>query len=92
MAANTGASPCTSPPPRPLFDWQSLEDRPSLVSLRELLRSVPDARLLKSLRQHRSRERNDCTIPAVREPWAKCDCPRLPRGFERSCVNECGRP
>jgi hypothetical protein len=28
---------------RPLFDWQSLEDSPTLASLRELLASIPGA-------------------------------------------------
>ena len=34
---------------RPLFDWQSLEDSPTLASLRELLASIPDGQLLEGL-------------------------------------------
>jgi hypothetical protein len=50
---------------RPLFDWQSLEDSPSLASLRELLASIPDANLLNGLRQHRGRGRDDYPVTVL---------------------------
>jgi len=50
---------------RPLFDWHSLEDSPSLASLRELLASIPDTKLLDSLRQHRGRGRNDYPVSVL---------------------------
>ncbi len=50
---------------RPLFDWQSLEDSPSLASLRELLASIPDARFLEGLAQHRGRGRDDYPVTVL---------------------------
>jgi len=50
---------------RPLFDWQALEDSPTLASLRELLASIPDARLLEGLAQHRGRGRDDYPVTAL---------------------------
>jgi hypothetical protein len=62
MAANTEDPPMHVTDTRPLFDWESLEDSPSLASLRELIGSVPDAKLLDSLRRCRSRGRNDYPV------------------------------
>jgi hypothetical protein len=50
---------------RPLFDWQSLEDSPTLASLRELLASIPDGRLLEGLAQHRGRGRDDYPVTVL---------------------------
>jgi hypothetical protein len=50
---------------RPRFDWSSLEDSPSLASLRELLASIPDGKLLDGLRQHRGRGRDDYPVAAL---------------------------
>ncbi len=50
---------------RPLFDWQSLEDSPTLASLRELLASIPDAQLLEGLAQHRGRGRDDYPVTVL---------------------------
>ena len=47
---------------KPLFAWDCLEDSPSLATIREFLASVPDAKLLEGLRQHRGRGRNDCPV------------------------------
>jgi len=47
---------------RPLFDWQSLEDSPSLASVRELLAALPDGQLLEGLVQHRGRGRDDYPV------------------------------
>jgi Transposase DDE domain len=50
---------------RPLFDWSSLEDSPTLASLREVLASIPDGKLLDGLRQHRGRGRDDYPVTAL---------------------------
>ncbi len=43
-----------------LFAWESLEDSPSLRTVKELLASLPDGKLLNSLCQARGKGRNDC--------------------------------
>lgn len=50
---------------RPLFDWQSLEDSPTLASLRELLASIPDGPLLAGLATHRGRGRDDYPVTVL---------------------------
>jgi hypothetical protein len=50
---------------RPLFDWQSLEDSPSLASVKQLLASLPDGPLLAGLREHRGRGRNDYPVSVL---------------------------
>ena len=35
---------------KPLFAWDCLEDSPSLLTIKELLATLPDAKLLDSLR------------------------------------------
>jgi hypothetical protein len=47
---------------KPLFAWDCLQDSPSLDTIRQFLRSIPDAKLLEGLRQHRGRGRNDCPV------------------------------
>lgn len=47
---------------KPLFAWDCLEDSPSLMSIAEILRSLPDAKLLEGLRRHRGRGRNDYPV------------------------------
>jgi hypothetical protein len=47
---------------KPLFAWETLEDSPSLDTIRQLLASIPDASLLEGLRQHRDRGRNDYPV------------------------------
>jgi hypothetical protein len=44
---------------KPLFAWDCLEDSPTLKTVKEFLRIVPDARLLASLRRWRGRGRDD---------------------------------
>lgn len=44
---------------KPLFDWESLEDSPSLSSVRFLLQTIPDAKLLQCLEQARGKGRDD---------------------------------
>jgi len=49
-------------PAKPLFDWGSLEDSPSLQTLKDLLAALPDAPLLDSLRRARGKGRNDYPV------------------------------
>jgi hypothetical protein len=50
------------PAPKPLFAWDELEDSPSLRTIKELLDSLPDAKLLDSLRNARGKGRNDYPV------------------------------
>jgi hypothetical protein len=50
---------------KPLFAWDALEDSPSLQTLREFLASIPDERLLESLRQTRGKGRDDYPVTAL---------------------------
>jgi hypothetical protein len=47
---------------RPLFSWESLEDSPSLGTIRELLSALPDGRLLAALRAYRGRGRDEYPV------------------------------
>jgi hypothetical protein len=49
----------------PLFAWDALEDSPSLRTLRDFLRSIPDGRLLESLQAARGRGRGDYPVPVL---------------------------
>jgi hypothetical protein len=49
-------------PAKPLFDWGSLEDSPSLQTIKDLLAALPDAKLLDSLRTARGKGRNDYPV------------------------------
>lgn len=49
-------------PAKPLFDWDSLEDNPSLQTIKDLLAALPDATLLDSLRRARGKGRNDYPV------------------------------
>jgi len=44
-----------------LFAWETLQDSPSLGTIKQLLASIPDAALLEGLRQHRNRGRKEYT-------------------------------
>jgi hypothetical protein len=50
---------------KPLFAWESLEDSPSLSTIRQLLASLPDGPLLEGLRQYRGRGRNDYPVSVL---------------------------
>jgi hypothetical protein len=50
---------------QPLFAWNCLESTPSLKTLCELLNSLPDAKLLRALKAHRGRGRNDYPLPTL---------------------------
>jgi hypothetical protein len=47
---------------KPLFAWDSLEDNPSLQTIKDLLAALPDAKLLDSLRRARGHGRNDYPV------------------------------
>jgi hypothetical protein len=49
-------------PAKPLFDWEALEDSPSLQTIRDLLAALPDAKLLDSLRRARGKGRDDYPV------------------------------
>jgi len=51
---------------KPLFAWESLEDGPTLKTIRQLLEVIPDEPLLDSLRAARGKGRDD--VP-VRVAW-----------------------
>ncbi len=50
---------------KPLFAWDALDDSPSLQTLREFLATIPDERLLDSLRQARGKGRDDYPLSAL---------------------------
>lgn len=47
---------------KPLFAWDSLEDSPSLATLKKLLANIRDAKLLAGLKSARGRGRNDYPV------------------------------
>jgi hypothetical protein len=49
-------------PAKPLFDWEALEDSPSLQTIKDLLATLPDGKLLDSLRRARGKGRNDYAV------------------------------
>ncbi|HUU23535.1 MAG TPA: transposase [Phycisphaerae bacterium] len=54
---------------RPLFAWDCLEDSPSLRTVRDFLHALPDAELLRALRESRGRGRDDYPVTAL---WGVC--------------------
>jgi len=54
---------------KPLFAWEALEDSPSLHTIRELLRVIPDGPLLRALREYRGGGRNDYPVETL---WGVC--------------------
>jgi hypothetical protein len=50
---------------KPLFAWDCLEDSPSLATIRELLASVPDGKLLASLQAARGKGRDDYPVTVL---------------------------
>ena len=50
------------PAAKPLFAWDELEDSPSLQTVKQILDSLPDGKLLESLRNARSKGRNDYPV------------------------------
>ncbi|MBL7134883.1 MAG: transposase [Phycisphaerae bacterium] len=47
---------------KPLFAWECLEDSPSLKTISDFLRTIPDGRLLEALSTARGRGRNDYPV------------------------------
>jgi len=47
---------------KPLFAWDELEDSPSLKTVKDLLATLPDAKLLDSLRTARGKGRDDYPV------------------------------
>lgn len=50
---------------QPLFAWECLDDSPNLQTVRELLASIPDAKLLDSLRRARGKGRDDYPVTVL---------------------------
>ncbi len=50
---------------KPLFAWDCLEDSPSLATIGELLATVPDGALLRSLRDARGKGRDDYPVTVL---------------------------
>jgi hypothetical protein len=50
---------------KPLFAWDSLEDSPSLNTIKDLLAAIPDGKLLNSLRTARGKGRNDYSVSVL---------------------------
>jgi hypothetical protein len=50
---------------KPLFAWDCLEDSPSLRTIRELLASLPDGKLLSSIRAARGKGRDDYPVSVL---------------------------
>ncbi len=53
------------PAARPLFAWDCLEDSPSLATVRQFLKALPDGLLLESLRAWRGKGRNDYPVTTL---------------------------
>lgn len=49
----------------PLFAWDTLEDSPSLQTIKKLLEELPDGKLLNSLRNARGKGRNDYPVSVL---------------------------
>jgi hypothetical protein len=47
---------------KPLFAWDDLEDSPSLQTIKDLIATLPDAKLLESLRAARGKGRDDYPV------------------------------
>lgn len=74
---------------KPLFAWDCLEDSPSLRTVRQFLRAVPDGQLLESLRRRRGKGRNDYSVQAC---WGVMLLTILLRHSSiESCLGELGR-
>ncbi len=52
-------------PAQPLFAWEALEDSPSLQTIKDLLATLPDGKLLNSLRVARGKGRDDYPVSVL---------------------------
>jgi Transposase DDE domain len=50
---------------KPLFAWDCLEDHPALATIKRLLETVPDGKLLDGLKAARGKGRNDYPVRAL---------------------------
>jgi hypothetical protein len=50
---------------KPLFAWDDLEDSPSLQTIKDILATLPDAKLLDSLSTARGKGRDDYPVPVL---------------------------
>jgi hypothetical protein len=50
---------------KPLFAWDCLEDSPSLQTIKDLLATLPDGKLLESLRAARGKGRNEYPVTVL---------------------------
>ena len=55
----------TIPDTAPLFAWGYMEDSASLQTIKALLETIPDEPLLRALREHRGRGRNEYPVEAL---------------------------
>ena len=77
------------PVTRPLFAGDRLEDCPSLRTVQQFLRAVPDGALLESLRQWRGKGRDDYPVHVC---WGVLPLTILLRhATVQSCLGELGR-
>lgn len=72
-----------------LFAWDALEDSPSLQTLRQFLRAIPDGELLGSLRRWRGKGRDDYPVGACWGVLLLTIVLRHPN--IQACMNELGR-
>lgn len=69
---------------KPLFAWNCLEDSPTLATLRQLLASIRDAKLLVALRAWRGKGRDDYAMHVL---WGVFLLRRPTRATAKRCRN-----
>jgi hypothetical protein len=76
-------------PQKPLFAWGCLDDNPTLATLKQLLETIPDGKLLESLHTARGKGRDDFPVSVL---WGVIVLTIALRhtGFE-ACLGELGR-
>ncbi|GAB6186111.1 transposase [Thermopirellula anaerolimosa] len=74
---------------RPLFAWDTLEDSPTIRTLREFLTSIPDEEFLTSLERARGKGRNDYPVRVLWGTWLLTIALRHPT--VESCLAELRR-
>ena len=50
---------------KPLFAWDCLEDHPLLATIKQLLETIPDGKLIEGLEAARAKGRNDYPVRAL---------------------------
>jgi hypothetical protein len=51
--------------PKPLFAWDCLEDHPALATIKQLLETIPDGKLLEGLKAARGKGRDDYPLQVL---------------------------